>query len=184
MKKLSLLFSVLFLVFFSLGKAGAEDLDQQYTDKIKEYTTEKFFLTELVDHLPKTAGVPTPMDYLGHIAGAPDILDYAKDIHGYMRALAKATPRVQVFSMGPTDQGKEMILVAVSSEANMARLDDIRKNLKQLADPRKLDAAQAEKLIVNGIPAYWLTGGLHSRENGSPEMLMELAYRIATILWS
>jgi len=179
MKRSLIMFGVLYLIFSAWGQAGAEDLDQPYTARIKEFTTEKFFLTELVDHLPKAKGVPTPLDYLGHIAGAPDILDYSREIHGYMRALAKASPRVQVFSMGPTDQGKEMILVAVSGEANMARLGDIRGNLKKLADPRKLDASQAEKLIVNGIPAYWLTGGLHSRENGSPEMLMELAYRIA-----
>jgi len=178
MKRFSLLFVILFLSFLGAGRAGAEDLDQPYAAKISEYTSEKFFLTELVDHLPRAKGVPTPLEYLGHIVGAPDILDYSRDIHGYMRALAKASPRVQVFTMGPTDQGKEMILVAVSSEANMARLGEIRESLRQLADPRKLNEAQADKLVLNGIPAYWLTGGLHSRENGSPEMLMELAYRI------
>ena len=138
MKRFSLLFVILFLSFLGAGRAGAEDLDQPYAAKIRECTSEKFFLTELVDHLPRAKGVPTPLEYLGHIVGAPDILDYSRDIHGYMRALAKASPRVQVFTMGPTDQGKEMILVAVSSEANMARLGEIRESLRRLADPRLL----------------------------------------------
>jgi hypothetical protein len=34
--------------------------DDGYTRKIKEYTTEPFFLTNLVDHLPASATVPTP----------------------------------------------------------------------------------------------------------------------------
>jgi hypothetical protein len=28
-------------------------------------------------------------------------------------------------------------------------------------------------------PIYWLTGSIHSPETGSPEMLMELVYRLA-----
>ncbi|HMD86259.1 MAG TPA: hypothetical protein VKO18_16320 [Terriglobia bacterium] len=54
--------------------------DEGYTKKIREYTTEPFFLTNLVDHLPASATVPTPEKILGHIIGAPDVLTYSKDI--------------------------------------------------------------------------------------------------------
>lgn len=71
----------------------------EYNKKIKEYTTESFFSTELVDHLPLSSCVPAPDAFLHHIIGAPDVLDYTKDINAYMRLLAGKSPRVKVFSM-------------------------------------------------------------------------------------
>ena len=53
--------------------------DEGYTAEILKDTTEKFFLTELVDHLPASATVPTPpKEVLGQIAGAPNHLTYSK----------------------------------------------------------------------------------------------------------
>src|SRR5207244_6206293 len=51
--------------------------------------------------------------------------------------------------------------------------------LARLADPRALSADQAKQLIAQSKPIYMFTGGLHSAETGPPEMLMELAYRLA-----
>ena len=74
--------------------------DEAYSAKIKEYTTEPFFLTELVDHLPVSATVPSPDKVLGYVIGTPNKLTYTKDIHRYMRELEKASKRVKVFSIG------------------------------------------------------------------------------------
>jgi len=153
--------------------------DDGYTEKILKYTTEKFFLTELVDHLPASATVPTPEKSLGYIVGTPDKLTYSKDIYKYMRELAAATPRVKVFTMGQTEEGREMILVAVSDEENIKNLDHYKAINAQLADPRKTTPEQAEKLIPEAKAMYWASGSIHSPETGSPEMLMELAYRLA-----
>src|SRR5437016_2110124 len=153
--------------------------DKSYTAKIQQYTTEKFFLTELVDHLPASATVPTPEKVLGHISGAPDILTYSTDVNRYMRELAKATPRVKVFSMGKSEEGREMILVAVSDASNLQRLERYKQINALLGDPRKIGDGQADRLIKEDIPMYWATGAMHSPESGSPEMLMELAYRLA-----
>ena len=154
-------------------------VDKDYTAKILEYTTEKFFLTEFVDHLPASGTVPSPLKVLGHIVGAPDVLDRSADIYKYFRALGAATSRVQVFTVGPTDEGREMIAVAISSEENLARMARLKDTMSRLADPRGLKDEDAKKLIAEGLPIYWITGGLHSMECGSPEMMMELAYRLA-----
>jgi hypothetical protein len=153
--------------------------DEDYTAKIKEYTTEEFFLTELVDHLPASDTVPTPEKVLGHVIGAPDILHDTSEIFKYMQAVADASPRVSVFSIGRTDEGKEMITVVASDEKNIQRLDRIKEILGLLADPRKVEPSEVEKLIEEAVPTYWLTGALHSPESGAPEMLMELTYRLA-----
>src|SRR5213080_1637457 len=98
-----------------------------------------------------------------------------------MRLLEKATPRVKVFSIGITEEGREMIAVAVSSEENIRNLEEHRARLAKLADPRtiKLDDAEADKLVAQAVPIYYITGTIHSPETGAPTALMELAYRLA-----
>jgi hypothetical protein len=155
-------------------------IDAEYTRKIKEYTTEPFFTSPLVDYLPASKSVPTPKEVLGDVAGAPGKLPYAEEVYQYMRLLEKASPRVKVYSIGRTEEGREMIAVAVASEAIMARLPENSSRLAKLADPRtiNLDDAQAEKLLDGTVPVYYITGTIHSPETGSPTALMELAYRL------
>src|SRR5215471_8418475 len=156
-------------------------IDEDYTQKIKEYTTAPYFGSPLVDYLPASKTVPTPKAVLGNIAGAPGILPYSADVHRYMRMLEQAAPkRVKVVSIGTTEEGREMIAVAISSEANMARLAENRARLTSLADPRTLgmDDGRAEALVASAIPVYYITGSIHSPETGAPTALMELAYRL------
>jgi hypothetical protein len=105
------------------GRDPNQPIDQEYTRKIHEYTTEPFFLSPLVDYLPASPTVPTPKAVLGDIAGARNNLPYSKEVYTYMRMLAKATPRVKVISIGTTEEGREMIAVAVASEALLANLE-------------------------------------------------------------
>ncbi len=153
--------------------------DAEYTRLVRQATTGPQFGTGLVDHLPASATVPSPLAFLGHIAGAPGVLTYSKDVNAYMRALAAASPRVKVFFAGRSEEGREMIAVAVADEATIAALDRYRAVTAKLADPRTLGDADAAALIAEGKPVYYLTGAMHSPETGSPEMLMELAYRLA-----
>jgi hypothetical protein len=155
-------------------------IDEEYTKKIKEYTTQPFFGSPLVDYLPASKTVPTPKAVLGDIAGAPGKLPYAEEVYQYMRLLEKASPRVKVYSIGKTEEGREMIAVAIASEAIMAKLQDNASRLAKLADPRtiNMDDAQAEPLINTATPIYYITGTIHSPETGSPTALMELAYRL------
>jgi Zinc carboxypeptidase len=159
--------------------ASVQANDAEYTAKIKAYTTEPFLTTELVDHLPASATVPTPEKVLGYVIGAPNTLSYTKDIDRYYRALAAASPRVKVFTVGKSEEGRDFMLVAVSDESNIAQLDHLKDVTAKLADPRKTTDAEAQRLIATGKPFYWASGSIHSPETGSPEMLMELAYRLA-----
>src|SRR5258705_2856998 len=77
-----------------------------------------------------------------------------------------------------SDEGREMIIAAVADSATIARLDDYRGMTARLADPRGLAPAERARLVKEAKPIYWLTGSIHSPETGSPEMLMELLYRL------
>jgi zinc carboxypeptidase len=156
-------------------------VDDGYTAKIKEYTTAPYFTSPLVDYLPASKNVPTPMAVLKDVAGAPNMLPYSHEVYAYMRMVEKASPRVKVYTIGKTEEGREMIAVAVSSEANLAKLDDNRARLTKLADPRTIamNDAEADKLVDQSVPIYYITGTIHSPETGSPTALMELVYRLA-----
>jgi hypothetical protein len=163
------------------GRDPAQAIDEDYTRKIHEYTTEKFFLSPLVDYLPASATVPTPAVVLGDIAGARNNLPYSTAVYVYMRLLEKSSPRVRVISIGTTEEGREMIAVAVASEQLIAGMAANRAKLAKLADPRTIgmDDAEAARIAGDAIPVYYITGAIHSPEAGAPTALMELAYRLA-----
>ncbi|MGQ0703667.1 MAG: M14 family zinc carboxypeptidase, partial [Gemmatimonadales bacterium] len=163
------------------GRNPNQPVDEAYTRKIKEYTTETFFLSPLVDYLPASPTVPTPAAVLGDIAGAPTKLPYSHEVYAYLRRLAQASPRVRVYSIGTTEENREMIAVAVASEKLLTELDANRARLARLADPRtiNLDDAEARRIAGSTAPVYYITGTIHSPEAGAPTALMELAYRLA-----
>lgn len=160
--------------------SAAKANDEAYTQSILKNTTDKMFLTELVDYLPASAKVPSPEKVLGYPVGTPNKLTYTKDQYRYYRELEKATPRVKTF-LAPekSEEGRDQMLVVVGDEANLSKLARYKEITGRLADPRKLDDAAAQALIAEGKVFYWASGSIHSTETGSPEMLMELAYRLA-----
>lgn len=154
--------------------------DTSFARIYKEWLPNPKLGSPLVDHLPLVDGIPTPKDILGYHIGAPRKLTYYADQLKYYRALAAATPRIKVETIGKSDEGRELVVVWVSSEANMGALETNRANLAKIADPRGRSAAEIDELIRTTKPHYHLMGGLHSGETGPSEMLMELVYRIAT----
>jgi hypothetical protein len=154
-------------------------IDAEYTRRIREHTTDPTFLTDWVDHLPASDKVPSPLQFLGYPIGTPDKLTQPEKITAYFRALEKASKRVRVFSIGKSDREREMIAVAIADEEVLARLDDIKAANRELADPRRTPEARAREIAKSTPPIYWITAGLHSPETGPPEMVMELAYRLA-----
>ena len=158
----------------------AQTQDEDFAKSVKEWTTQPYFISPLVDHLPRVPGIPMPKDVLGYHIGAPGKLTYYEDIVKYYRALAAATPRVKVETIGKSDEDRELVVVWVSSDENITNLQQNRENLAKIADPRGQTPEQIRQLVTTTKPHYHLMGGLHSGETGPSEMLMELVYRLAT----
>ena len=158
-----------------------QSIDQEYTEHIHKYTTDPTFTSPLVDYLPASKTVPTPAKVLGDVSGAPDMLPYAEDVSKYFRMLAAASPRVKVFTIGHTEEGREMIAAAVADAELLKNAEANKQKLAQLGDPRSInfDDAKARSLIDQSYPVYYITGTIHSVETGAPTALMELAYRLA-----
>jgi hypothetical protein len=159
--------------------ATPQKIDEEYTSRIKKATPDPRILTELVDHMPVSAAVPSPLKFLGYVPGEPGHLTYHADIVRYYEALEKASPRVKLFRIGKSDEGRDMVALAIADEATIKQLDKYKQITQRLTDPRKLGEAEAKQLIAAGKPIYYATGSIHTPELGSPEMLIELAFRLA-----
>jgi hypothetical protein len=158
--------------------APTQRIDEEYTKLIKQYLQDPRVTTELVDHMPASDTVPSPLKFFGRIPGTPGELTYAKDINRYYEALAKASPRAMFWKIGQTEEGRDQVVLAIADEATIKQLDKYKATLASLTDPRKTTEQQARELIKTGKPIYWINSGIHSPETGGPEMLLELAFRL------
>jgi len=165
--------------FRPVAQSPAAAADEEFGRLVREWTTRPEFLSPLVDHLPAVAGIPAPKAVIGYHVGQPGKLTYYDDILRYYRALAAATPRVKLIDIGKSDEGRDLVVVAIGAADTIRDLERYRAHLAQLADPRGLSEAQARDVIAGAKPIYHVMAGLHSGETGPPEMLMELAYRLA-----
>ena len=119
--------SVAFVACSALAAAAAaqQPVDSAYTRQIRASTSEPRFNTDLTDYLPADPRVPTPLAVLGYVPGTVGRLSRVADINRYFRALAAASPRIRIFSIGMSDEGREMIAAAVADSATIANLETL-----------------------------------------------------------
>ena len=165
----------------SLGAANAQTPDVPEpgaNEAIAAATTDPHFNSPWVSYLPESKTVPSPLKFYGRIMGAPgEFVDSAR-AYAYCKALA-ASPRVRVFTIGKSEEGRDIMMLAIADEAGIRDLDRLKAATAALADPRQTDQAAAEKLIATARPIYYWNAGLHSDETGSTEATLEMAYRLA-----
>jgi hypothetical protein len=148
-------------------------------EAIAAATGDPRFLSPWVSYLPASKNVPSPLTFWGRIAGAPGELAGTAKAYAYCRALASASPRVRAFTIGRSEEGREIMMLAIADEAGIRDLDKLKAATDALADPRRTDPAAAERLIESARPIYYFNAALHSDETGSTEAVLELAYRLA-----
>lgn len=135
----------------------------------------------LVAALPTFAAeVPSPESVLGFRPGEDRKLADWTQIVSYLKRLDAATGRVLVEDVGPTTEGRPFLVVTISSEANLARLEEIRRQNLRLADPRGLAPEEAERLVRDGKVIVALNHGIHSTEVGPPQAALATAYWLAS----
>lgn len=156
----------------------AQNSDKTYSDLIKKYTTDERFLPRSLQTFPASSQLPSPLEHFGTIIGAPGVMHHTKDIYKYYQALASKSDRMEMITILNSEEGRPIHLLIISSPENLKNIETHKKNMDQLADPRSMNAADLNNLVSNTKPMYYLNGGLHSTEMGSPEMLMELVFRM------
>jgi len=171
---------IVLLCSFAAANAQAPDVPEPGTSQtISAATTDPHFISPLVSYVPQSDKVPSPEKFFGRIMGAPGELAGTQKSYAYARAVATASPRVRVFTIGKSEEGRDIILIAIADEKGIRDLDRLKAATTSLADPRRTDQATAEKLIATARPIYYFNAALHSDETGSTEAVLELAYRLA-----
>ncbi len=148
-------------------------------EAIAAATTDQRFSSPWVSYVPASSTVPSPKAFFGRIAGAPGELVNSAQAYAYCRALAAASPRIKVFTIGRSEEGRDIVLVAVADERGIQELDSLKAAMAALADPRTIAPEAADALIAKSRPFYYFNAALHSDETGSTESVLELAYRLA-----
>ena len=177
-----LIFGALFLAQIAgaqKAETPADTPEAGSAEAIAKATTEARFLSPWVASIPASAKVPSPEKFFGRIMGAPGELANSEQAEAYLKKLAEASPRVKFFTIGKSEEGRDMVMVAIADESGIKNLVQLKTMTAMLADPRKVDDVDADKLIGAGRPIYYLNAGLHSDETGSTESVLELAYRLA-----
>ena len=173
------LFGTLGTAALSTDTTGPDTAEPGSVEAIAKATGDPRFLSPWVSYLPQSRGVPSPLAFFGRIPGAPGEFVNTAKAHAYCRALAAASQRVRVFSIGRSEEGREILMVAIADEAGVRDLDRLKAATASLADPRITSPDAAETLIATSRPIYYFNAGLHSDETGSTEAVLELAYRLA-----
>lgn len=158
----------------------AQQVDEAYNLKIKEFTTDPRFLPSSVLNLLADPKIPSPLKQFNQIIGAPGTLHRTEEIYSYFRKLAQTSTNIITQQVATTEEGRPIQIAVIANAATLKRLDHYKKQTALLADPRKVNPADLNAILGDSKVIYYINGGMHSTETGSPEMLMELAYRLIT----
>ncbi len=123
------------------------------------------------------AKVPTPRAILGYDNG--DRFTPQRAMMRYIERIAAASKRVKVDTVGRTFEGREMLVITVTSEANMARLADIQRDAKRIADPRGAGAGEVDAAVRRMPAIVWLAHSVHGGEASGAEAGLALLYQLA-----
>ena len=121
--------------------------------------------------------IPTLEHVVGHASG--EKVTTPEQIGSYLRALAQAAPdRTRLTEYARTWEGRPLWLFVVGSPERIAKLDQVKADIKRLADPRGLSQAEADRLVAAAPVVVWLVHGVHGNEISSGDAALLEAYHL------
>ncbi len=121
--------------------------------------------------------IPTLEEVVGHAWG--ERITSPEEALRYIDHLAAASPKVTVHEYARSWEGRPLVYVVVASEANQARIDEVRTNNIALTDPRATDATAADAIIADNPVITWLAYGVHGNEISSTDAALLTMYHLA-----
>jgi len=121
--------------------------------------------------------IPTPASFLGYKIGY-DFTPHHR-LKAYLAAVAAASDRVSLGSYGATNEGRDLMLLTITSPANHARLEELRLNMGRLADPGGVDQSELDAIIQESPAVAWLSYNVHGSESAGTEAAILTVYQLA-----
>ena len=137
---------------------------------------------------PGDSGVPQPADIIGFSPGEDFKLANYAPIVEYFEALAASTDRMVLEQIGESTRGVPLYVAAISTPANLARMDRYKEITRTLAYARDPDEGygsvlaedEARALAREGKAIVWIDGGLHATEVAHGQVMPEMAHHFVT----
>lgn len=133
----------------------------------------------LLAAMPASGQVPAPRDVFGFDVGEDRRPADYDQMMEYFRRLDAASDRVQLREIGRSARGRPLLLLFISSEQNLRRLEQWRNTSEQLSRAR-IDEPAARRLAREGRAIVWVDGGMDDQEFATAQMTPELAYLLVT----
>lgn len=133
-----------------------------------------FYFLFVATFLSAEAQLVTPAQFLGYPLGSHftphyKVVDYVRQV------AAAASTKVKLIEYGKTNEGRPLLVTVISSEDNIARLEQIRTNNLKLAK------AEGSNVDLNTQPAIvWMSYNVHGNEASSTEAAMKTLYALAS----
>ncbi|HEX6201364.1 MAG TPA: M14 metallopeptidase family protein, partial [Thermoanaerobaculia bacterium] len=125
--------------------------------------------------------VPRPADVLGFEIGERHVRH--DQLVEYVRRLAEASPRVAIEEQGRTHEGRPQLLLTVSSPANLARREEIRRRHRALSEApwdEPAPGVETQTSALDGMPVVvWLGYSIHGDEASGANASLLVAYHLA-----
>jgi hypothetical protein len=129
---------------------------------------------------PVSQNIPTPLSHFGFTIGDNYQLANYTQTAAYFSKLAAASDRVRLVTIGQTEEGRDQLMLIVSSPDNIKNLDRYKLISQQLAHAEGLTDEQAHHLAAEGKAIVWIDGGLHATEVVGTHQLIETAYQLVS----
>lgn len=130
-------------------------------------------LTYYLPNISYNADIPTPEAFLSYQIGEWHISHDQQLM--YMKALAAASPRVQLTEYGRSYENRPLVYLTITSEANQERIDEIQAQHQKLSDP-----GQSQNIDISNMPAVIYQGfSIHGNEPSGGNAAPLVAYYLA-----
>ncbi len=126
---------------------------------------------------PYRPAVPRPEAITGYAAGEQHTM-YAVMQHYLDTLVATAGERVRIERWGETAEHRPIRALIISDPANLARLDQIRADMAELADPRRTSPARAAEIAAKDPAVAVFQYSVHGDEPAGFEAAMQVAYQL------
>ncbi|MCA6441303.1 MAG: M14 metallopeptidase family protein [Sediminibacterium sp.] len=132
---------------------------------------------DLSYYLPKNVSynpaIPTPKSVIGHEVGEWHVTH--DRLVNYMKALAAASDRIKLQPLGLTYEGRQQLVLIITSPKNHQNLENIRQQHLQLTD-----AAKSANLNIADMPiVVWMGYSIHGNESSGANASLLSAYYLA-----
>jgi hypothetical protein len=143
-----------------------------FGDSGKKEKLEPFFPGTTYD-----AAIPSPDTLLRQPLGT--FTAHHAEILAALRAMEAKSDRIKVVTTGRTHEGRELVYVVVASRDNLKRIDAIQADLAKLADPRTVDAGEADRIVKSSPAVAWLGYSIHGDETSGSDASLAVVHHFA-----